>query len=391
MTIVAVTRDDDKFRALDFVLEKSGFDQVIQKSFAQSGKRTKEAFTIAIKPNMMVLTNLREHLTVTTDPELVEHLIRWIRNLEFTTIQLLEAQNSAGVHLKGHKVKRVAKLNGYSGEGYTIVDLTEESIRCNYRWRHKNGTEVVWKHWVGKSWRDADFRISFAKCKSHESDYFTLTVKNVFGCFPLRNKLKHYHGYREVPDVTASSVWTFPIHFAVIDAFTASDGYQGYKTQKNPKPLHMMFAGSDAVSVDMECAKRGGIDPKKMHILRRLVEWAYDGRYPGYEVVGDLKTRFTDIVPQWENITDVEVGREDWSEEILPIAGLLNLSAADYVDFHLFPPRHKVLFYFFRILYKLHLHWVVHRTTLFFTWIWMRIRKWLNRWLLRLIFRRQVW
>ena len=386
MSIVAVGRMENKFQGLDFVLDQSGFDQAIEDCLVRSGK-AKASFAIAIKPNMMVMTNLQEHLNVTTDPELVEHLIHRLHRLGFSDIQLVEAQNTASLYLKGHDVQRIAAMSGYSGEGYRVINLTEAPVSHPYRWRATDGAELTWKHVVGPSWRDADFRISFAKCKTHNADYFTLTLKNVFGCFPLKNKLKHYHAYREVPDVTAASVWTFPIHFAVIDAFTASDGYQGYKTQAHPKPLHLMLAGPDAVCVDMECAKRGGIAPTKMRIVSRVIEWALEGKIPPYEVVGDQQTMFTDIVPQWANIEDAVVARQNWAEEILPITGLLNVGAAGYVDFDLFPARHRLLYYLFRLLYALRLHEITHQGTLHLVRIWIGLVKGANRRILR----RQVW
>jgi uncharacterized protein (DUF362 family) len=43
----------------------------------------------------------------------------------------------------------------------------------------KNSKIRKWKNEVGKGWKEADFRISFAKLKAHEHDWLTLAVKNV--------------------------------------------------------------------------------------------------------------------------------------------------------------------------------------------------------------------
>ncbi|MBI5216276.1 MAG: DUF362 domain-containing protein [Ignavibacteriae bacterium] len=362
MVKVAVARKEHKVEALNDVLEKSQFDTTLQSVFEKSGKTDKSAFSIVIKPNMMVFSNLTEYRTVTTDVELMECLMQHIRSLGFTNIKVVEAQNVLALWLNGHTVKRVAKLSGYSNNGYEVVDLTEESVDTNYRWRDAKGKETVWKHPVGKSWRDADFRISFAKCKSHESDYMTLTVKNVYGCFPARDKHQQYHMQREVPDVTASSVWTFPIHFGLIDAFVASDGYQGYKTQKYPKELKMMFGSSDAVCADLECTKRAGIHGTKLNIIRKYLEWARDGKYPEYEVVGDQSTMFTDIIPHWQNISDEIVQLQNFTEESLVVSGVLNVNAVDYIDFHLFPPRNlswRIGLIFMRLLNSI--RWLINK------------------------------
>ncbi|MFQ6088218.1 MAG: DUF362 domain-containing protein [Candidatus Methanofastidiosia archaeon] len=58
------------------------------------------------------------------------------------------------------------------------MDLTKEMVPHNYIGRLK-------RHFVGPTWRDADFRISFAKNKIHTSCYYTLTLKNIYGVTPI--------------------------------------------------------------------------------------------------------------------------------------------------------------------------------------------------------------
>ena len=53
-------------------------------------------------------------------------------------------------------------------------------------------------HPVSRVWREADFRISFAKNKTHSYAYYTLTLKNIYGALPLANKFKEYHCSRDI-------------------------------------------------------------------------------------------------------------------------------------------------------------------------------------------------
>ena len=71
-------------------------------------------------------------------------------------------------------------------------------------------------HFVGPTWRDADFRISFAKNKTHTWAWYTLCLKNIYGVLPLQDKIREYHNKREIYYPTIDMMVAFPIHFGVI-------------------------------------------------------------------------------------------------------------------------------------------------------------------------------
>ncbi len=376
-TVVGVVRGKDKFASFDELLSMSGFDAALEKTCAES-KKEKAVFSIAIKPNMMVFVNQKGFPAVVTDKDLVEYLVDRIRRMGFGRISVCEAQHDVGQMLKNHTVHFVAHHIGYDPRGrYAIVDLTRELRSFKYEYADASGNIKTWKDTVGATWRDADFRISFAKCKTHEHDWMTLSVKNIYGCFPATDKIKRYHITSEVWDVTSYAMRNFPLHFAFVDAWTCSDGFQGYKIP-HPKPLNMLFGGENAVAVDMEIFKRAGLfDPDKAtdaekyrsKILSRTVDQLYGGVYPTYEVKGDAATRFADL-GEWKNIDNIVVKNIDNWEEIYFSWGIFSLKmAADQVDYAMFPPKNLLfrisviaskllfkfllLFPFYRNLYNL--------------------------------------
>jgi hypothetical protein len=256
-----------------------------------------------------------------------------------------------GTMLKNHNVHFVAQHIGYEPKGrYRIVDLTRELRSYKYEYIDASGSKKSWKDTVGVTWRDADFRITFAKCKTHEHDWMTLCVKNIYGCFPATDKIKRYHMKSEVWDVTAYSMRNFPLHFAFADAWEGSDDFQGYKIA-HPKQLNMLFGGENAVAVDMEIFKRAGLykpdgttDSEKYRskILSRTVDQLYGGAYPQYEVKGDTSTNFVDLC-DWKNIKDVIVKRIDnWEEFYFAWFPFSLKMAADQVDYRMFPPKNIV-------------------------------------------------
>lgn len=335
--IVGVVRGNDKLLCLDQLIKLSGFDDQLFRIFETSGKEMNR-FKIVIKPNMMVFVNPNDHTAVVTDKEMVEFLVDHLVALGFSDIALCEAQHDVGRILKNHNVGFVAQQIGYEPEGrYKIIDLTLEEVGYEYIYQDEQGIEKKWRDTVGITWRDADFRISFAKCKTHEHDWLTLCVKNIYGCFPSPDKLCKYHIKDEVARVAGRSLRNFPVHFALVDAWIGSDGFQGYKIP-HPQNLRMLFGGNNAIAVDMEVFKRASLDPYRSKILRSAVEQLHHGVYPDYTVKGDQDTLFQQICP-WENISDQTVETIDILEEVYIAWGFFNLKPAAVVDYQLFPPK----------------------------------------------------
>lgn len=337
---VGVVCGGNQLDAFHDLLKITGFQSHLEARYSQSNKPRHE-FLIAVKPNMMVYVNPKDHYAVVTDKLLVEALVDFIRTLGFTNITVVEAQNDVGRMFKNHNVPFVAGKIGYRPDGrYRIVDLTREPVNHKYHYTGHNGRLKTWKHTVGKTWRDADYRISFAKCKTHEHDYMTLAVKNIYGCFPEPDKVCRYHIRSEIWEVTGRSFRNFPVHFAFIDAWVASDGFQGYKIP-SPRNLKMLFGGANAIAVDMEVFKRAELDPMKSRVLRQASRQLHDGRciYPEYEVRGDRNTRFTDLM-SWNNVSDQIVEAINVLEEVYINWMFINMKpAARFIDYSLFPPK----------------------------------------------------
>jgi hypothetical protein len=258
--------------------------------------------------------------------------------------------------LENQNVAFIAEKLGYAPRGrYRIADLTLEKEPFAYPYRDAAGRARLWHDGVGRSWREANFRITFAKAKTHEHDWLTLGTKNVYGCFPSPDKIRRYHMREEVPDVTARSLLSFPVHFSFVDAWIASDGFQGYKIA-HPQPLHLLFGGNDVCAVDIEIFKRAGFDPCPSMVVRRALEQTRAGATPRYAVRGDTTTTFAALTA-WANIDDATVATIDRREEVYVNWGLLNLRpAAEHVDYEMFPPRnvvYRVGVWFLKLLYRI--------------------------------------
>jgi len=289
-TRVVVTKteeedDSDRFSALDEALGKAGFWDRLQEVMTASGKG-REDFSIAVKPNLMMYYSGKD-MSVITDPALVEHLIERMRERGYTNIALVESQNVFGNWFRNRDVATVARVAGYSGSGYRIVDITEEKIPHTYPGR-------LGDYYASPTWRDADFRISFAKNKTHFSCYFTLCLKNIYGTTPEQNKFLQYHKKREVDWVTIEMLKEFPVHFGIIDGVWSADGLLGIKADFTPKHTRTIIAGENIIAVDMVGGRKMGLDPMESSFVSLAVE---EFGMPDFDVDGD-----DSVYDDWDNV-----------------------------------------------------------------------------------------
>ncbi len=295
---VAVIRKENKFQALEDVLNATGFWEFITGRFISSNKSVDD-FSVVIKPNFMFAYNKADRSTF-TDPELVAHLTDLLRTPKksgttgFENITVVEAQSTYGQYFDKRSVKEVAEYVGYDiteSLGYKVVDLTEDDHDEQLLGAH------LGKHPVPITWRDADFRISFAKNKTHAYACYTLTLKNIYGALPLPNKFKEYHCDRDIYHTTIEYLQKFPVDYGLIDAFLSADGPFGIFADSEPNPTNTIIGGSDLVAVDWIAATKMGIDPMISKYMQLAVQ-AF-GK-PEIELIGDPNPYFP-----WLNVPTI--------------------------------------------------------------------------------------
>jgi len=300
-TKVVCISNDDKFRALDRVLEGTDFFEILDKKWRASGKE-KENFLIAIKANFMMTYNRADESTY-TDPELVEYLFNKLHERGYTDLALVESRNSYGLYFEKREVAEVAEYIGYRPRNYRVCDLTQEKEEYDYG-------GPLGRHYVGRTWRDADFRISFAKNKTHSFCYYTLTIKNVYGTLPLENKLLEYHRKREFDWPTIETLKHFPVHFGLVDAFISADGPMGVISDVRPNLTRTIIGGEKLAAVDWVGALKMGLNPLKSRFMKIAVS-EFGNPQEKIELIGDD----TPYKP-WKNVgpflADILALAEEW-------------------------------------------------------------------------------
>jgi uncharacterized protein (DUF362 family) len=266
-TVVACIRDEDKFVALDSVLKETEFMKSVKEKRKSSGKPKKE-FSIVIKPNFMFAYNKADRTTF-TDPELVGHLVKRLRAEGFENICVAEAQSTYGQYFTNRRVREVAEYLGYAVDGsagYKVLDLTEDD------YEEKTLGPHLGYHRVPLTWKNADFRISFAKNKTHVYSYYTLTLKNIYGALPLGDKFSEYHTGRDIYHTTVEYLSAFPVDYGLIDAYVSADGPFGIFADPEPNDTHTIIGGKDLVAVDWVGASKMGLEPKISEYMELAVK-----------------------------------------------------------------------------------------------------------------------
>lgn len=311
--VTGATKQD----AFDRAMADSGFFDDLEARWLASGKPRAD-FLIAIKPNIMTASKRLEPNPTYTDPELVEHLIDRMHAQGFRNIAVVESQNVYNYSYQDRSVGAVAEMVGYSGRNYRIVDLSDEKEPFDYG-------SVMGRHFVGRTWRDADLRISFAKNKSHWQCFYTGCIKCVYGCLPEWDKMHHYHGRRrEFYECAVLCADRFPVHFGFIDAWVSGDGFSGHVRDADPNVTRTIFVSNNIFAIDWVMGEKMGVDPSLNYVLQ-------EGMYRWGTIKIERRGNLTTWDP-WKNLRPFTIIALDAIEEAYHLSRFLSRSFASEMD-----------------------------------------------------------
>ena len=308
-SVVAAFTDHtiDKYSLLEKVLEHSYFFEVLESDWANSGK-DKEDFLIAVKPNLAMMLR-RSDVGTYTDPFLVIHLLRLLLQRGYTNLAVVESQNLYSNWFENRAVIQIAARSGYFDESTLALYQNETShpvrvkglgidadiplVDLSLEMESYDVGPPVGKILLGKTWINADFRINFPKMKTHFYSYYTMAIKNIYGCLPLQDKVLHYHCKKNVGLWTAHLIKALPIHFSIIDGYTAADGWAGVKMKAVCTKPHTIIAGSDVMAVDHFGAQLMKVKPERSPLYAKVSQLL---PLKPYKVVGN-----TSPFDSWRN------------------------------------------------------------------------------------------
>jgi uncharacterized protein (DUF362 family) len=260
------------------LLQEAGLPESLQERARVRGRPLAE-LRVAVKPTFMIGYH-RADPSPLTDPELVDELAAFLRGCGVADVAVIEAPTIYDRFYRNRSVHEVAAYLGFTSPRYRVVDASQEQAPHEY-------ARGMAQYSVSRTWKEADFRISFAKMRSNPVDAATLSVSNLEGLGPRHDQFFFAERQAHRDTATMMLLDEFPPHFALIDAYDrASDGLLGMMGNPRPKVPRRLYAAADPIALDMVALRHMGIvDPDESGMLEEARHWFGDPR-PRTTVVG---------------------------------------------------------------------------------------------------------
>jgi uncharacterized protein (DUF362 family)/ferredoxin len=241
------------FKALDLIDADSLFN--------------KNTMKILIKPN--ILKSKEPERAVTTHPEVVRSVIKWIKHHNQNDIIVAESSgtSSPGATEKAFEGSGIKMICEEENVNWTPFEKTE-------RQKYEVKNPLVLDQFVSSPLlEEADLIINIPKIKTHWQTLLTCCIKNMFGTLILGNKSKIHARF---PTLDAFSAALADIYSVSNPQLTIIDGYLCQEA-KGPSRgeivnLDLIMAGFDGVALDAAVCKIIGLDPEDVKYIEKAVE-----------------------------------------------------------------------------------------------------------------------
>lgn len=275
--VVEADQKTNKIAYFRQLLEESNLLQELEARASLLKKPLKD-FRIAIKTTFMLGYHQKDYSPL-VDSKLIPELARFLREKGCVDIAVLESPNIYDQFFKNRSVFEVAQYFSITSPEYRLVDISEDQVSHDY-------IRGLAQSKISKTWKEADFRISFGKMRSHPVELALLTIGNMEG---IGNRCDNFlfverQAHRETALMMLLS--DSAPHFALLDAFDhVPDGLLGVMGSPKPKQIRRFYAGRDALSVDRIAGSHIGIKHvESSSLLKTAIQWF--GDCPEIEVIG---------------------------------------------------------------------------------------------------------
>lgn len=269
----------DKIELLNEVLDVASFEAELE-AVRKLKNKERNDFKIVIKPNASMFVR-RDDDGVTTDPLLVLALVERLHEKGYPNISVVESSNAYQLTYTERNSVTVMTAMGLNGGVHSYVSerpsttahvaapdgsiLPYELVELGADTTEVTAEEMPnGKLKLSTAWVEADFRISFAKFKTHVYGGYTLLVKNTYGSLPEGDKMWHYHRPTGCAKPTIVQLKKCPIHFGIIDGVIAADGWMGVKWDRAiPKRPGFILAGRNIVETERVACRIMGVEVER--------------------------------------------------------------------------------------------------------------------------------
>jgi uncharacterized protein (DUF362 family) len=248
------------------LLADAGLAEMLARKAAALGKAVAE-LRVAVKPTFMLGYHRRD-LTPLTDPALLAELGRYLREAGCRDVAVIENRTIYDRFYARRTVAEVARYFGLESPDYRIVDVATEQVLHTY-------DRGLGQYTVGRTWKEADFRITFGKLRSHPVDGVHLGLANLEGLGARCDEFLFLERLAHRPTAVMMALDAFPPDFALLDGYrNIADGLAGVMGSVRPRAPGRLYAGADALAVDRVAARHLGLtDPDQSAVLHTAGHW----------------------------------------------------------------------------------------------------------------------
>lgn len=244
--------------------------------------RVRNAGVVIIKPNLCAGHAMDWITGVTTNPETIRIIIKYLFSVNPNcVVKIVESDSSYGglTPAKFKKNRLVEIADEY--DNVFLVDLT----RDEHYWRHLEGGYYLTDFNFPQTLYSYDLFITVGKIKTHNVTHITGALKNQFGCLPDPAK-QVYHPY--ISQVIADINRVVRPDLCILDGSPAMQG--NGPVFGDLIDLGLVMLGNDPVATDVVMAKIMGFEPEGIKYLK-LCEQAGIGTMSlaDIEIIGDLE------------------------------------------------------------------------------------------------------
>src|SRR3989441_1455485 len=258
--------DADRARIL-----RAAFDYV--GLYGEIGSSTK----IFVKPNFTYPKPIRG---VTTSRELLSDALRLLGE---TGAEVFVGESNGGYGsflaseaFVGHGLQEMCRQTGTTPLDLSKLETEEHTASI--------GGKLVSVRLPRLLVKEIDFTVSVPVLKVHAMTTVSLSMKNLWGCYPTDLRLlEHKELDRKLTLISRLT----KARFGVVDALYGLDGHGPMEGEA--RALGKFIASNELVVLDIACARMMGFNPKKVLHLRNLIEFSGGTRkLPTFESNEDL-------------------------------------------------------------------------------------------------------
>jgi len=272
--------------------------------------------TVSIKPNLCGLKSSSSGQT--TDPRIVETIIKKVNSVSASQIYIVESNNS-----------QASADETFKTLGYTELEEKYPNVKCvnlskDAKVKVSLNGEIFSTVSVPETMLFSDYLINVAKLKTHVDYYYSGALKNAYGFLPRRSVRPLYHGFMHKALVDLNRI--YKPNLSIIDGVIGMEGFG--PTDGDPKHVSVIIASKDPVAADSVAAQVVGIKPSKIGHLK-YAEKKGVGKFRDIEVVGcnmeEVKTMFAFIPLKWYYIGRLSLWIQRYSRYCSNFARFLSL------------------------------------------------------------------